>query len=222
MWSRKNETPCLGQTKQNRFALSASQAGFGLLAMLLVCVAGVAHGAPKCQAAFTPSEGIEIPTEGSEGFFLKLVSIPDSFRDPRKRLFFKRYWTNNEVIEQAVEMTTAPAGKEYLLHVSDQLRMKYTIIRTSDRLTISIPVVRVAGVELGGRTKGMNLDFAKFMTGVLRTVEQEKRLNPHLRHVRINADKIMNADLITLLEELGFSRVQRSTLVDLVLEFELI
>ncbi|MEN9722844.1 MAG: hypothetical protein RJB38_830 [Pseudomonadota bacterium] len=76
--------------------------------------------------------------------------------------------------------------------------------RLSDRLVILIPSIRAEGTALGGRTAGIDDGFIRL-----------------LALVRVEANKILNADLIRILERLGFHPSDKNLLPEYQVELQL-
>lgn len=177
----------------------------------------------KCSEIFAPAHSslLETAASGPEALLHSIDGVPAPWWVYTKKRIFQRFWNRPEVETLALEILTVPANQMTSVHFDERLKVKVMVQRSRSSLTISIPVVKTFGAELGGRTSGLDVGFTKFMTGMLRAIEQEKISRPSLKHVRIDAQKIMNADLIVLLKQMGFqSAPGQSTLTDLEISFD--
>jgi len=130
-----------------------------------------------------------------------------------------RYWDDARVDEIAMQLATAPDARELMI-VIDHFKIKFEVHRKGETLSILIPSIRVAGTELGGRVAGMDTGFVRLLAGVIKAVKIEIAESPKIKNITVEANKIVNADLIDMLQGLGFERFQKSQLVDLRIELQ--
>ncbi len=192
-------------------------------ALALIVLVSSTHAAPsaeakRCSDAFrlfhrrSSSEAHEI--------FSRFSSVPAAWQQLVDRGLLDRYWQDSRVEEIALNLATAPDGREFMT-VIDDFKVKMEVHRSHDQLVVLIPSIRVQGTELGGRAAGIDGGFIRLLSGVLRGFAIEMAQNPAIHSVRIEANKIVNQDLIRMLEGLGFERFEKSLLPDYKVELQL-
>jgi hypothetical protein len=194
-------------------------AALAWIALMSSAQAAPSVAAKRCSDAFrvfhrrSSSEAHEV--------FSRFSSIPPAWQQLVDRGLLDRYWQDPRVEEISLNLATAPDGREFMT-IIDDFKVKMEVHRSQDQLVVLIPSIRVQGTELGGRAAGIDGGFIRLLSGVLRGVDIEMAQNPAIRSVRVEANKIVNQDLIRMLESLGFDRFEKSLLPDYKVELQLL
>ena len=138
------------------------------------------------------------------GILHQLIGVPNKILEAS---FVKRYWSHPDV--KLISATVAKVGS---IDTDKPFRIFMKTSELNNTLEVNIGILAskkfidpyVNVVRLNVNSKKFDSTLPKFITGIIRGLQERKTINPALKEIIIKAPGVVNKTLIDDLKALGF------------------